>query len=216
MKFLIPNIYTDAVFDPAFFLASPTAILKQNSILAQSGSVIRWDNIEHPPVILSMPSPRRSHLAAASAAAPEKGKRSALEEHGRSQADTILTIALGGADGSQSNSKNSMQSASTPGTAKGSVPTSVTIPKTFDDDVSDAASAAASIHSNANLNAVAVASNELSFIDHSRAGNLNELSMKLHSLGLKSKHDTQSQSLRDSRLNERHTISTDTPTGKIS
>ena len=216
MKFLIPNIYTDAVFDPAFLLASPTAILKQNSILAQSGSVIRWDNIEHPPVILSMPSPRRSHLAAASAAAPEKGKRSALEEHGRSQADTILTIALGGADGSQSNSKNSIQSASTPGTAKGSVPVSVTIPKTFDDDVSDAASVAESIHSNANLNAVAVASNELSFIDHSRASNLNELSMKLHSMGLKSKHDTQSQSLRDSRVNERHTISTDTPTGKIS
>lgn len=173
-------------------LASPSTIHKQNSFLAQSGSVIRWDSIEHPPVVLSLPTLEQPTTVAAVVPNIEQ-QRSSLEEHAKSlTTDSILTIALDVADENQSNSKNSVQSVSTPGTAKGSVHISVSVPKHFDDDVSDAASTTGSMHSNANLNAVAFPSNELSFLDHSRINDLNELSMKLHSMSLKSQSDKQS------------------------
>lgn len=138
---IIVNLLEDSIAEPTFLLASPSTINKQNLFLAQSGSVIRWDHIEHPPVILPLTEQSSESGVSYSAPSPVEATSTAAKEM-QSQATNSTSPVSSGLNLRHEDSQSSnIHSAGSRGLATDSAAASRhSRVDSFDDDISDAAS----------------------------------------------------------------------------
>lgn len=136
---------SDAIEDAAFLLASPDTIHHQNDALAQGGSILRWESIEHPPVIVpassttttsSSPPRLRPHASSIGDESTSRGVPNTSSQHSQ----MIGVISEKDEYTEPSTRLDLQESSSRAPTRTGTLSKAPSFIESFDDDISDAAS----------------------------------------------------------------------------